>query len=143
MEQFRDNTSQKGVKMSDIKYSARVYNQKALKKQVERDLKIIGNTLLPKGRRLTIERVDLMFDRESYPFSEMSLEDIEKAKKCFKMSLPEQYQLLKMPKYIGYIEKFDKNDWHKQYRLFSDTEMGVWWELINFYLFEEKVYPAI
>lgn len=112
--------------MIDYRYMARVYAQKAVKQKVEEELKTITNIFLPKGvRRLIIERIEHCTDYDiQQKIRNSEMKDI---------------------KFIGYIEHFDKeNDsWHKHYRLFSSSELGIYWEIINFYLIEERVYPGV
>jgi len=120
-----------GTDNKDYYYQARVYKQKAVKKQVEEDIKTMVYTLLRSDtRRLEINKCESKEGYNCYQSCKGSLKDICPSKN---------------KKYQGIIKNYDKelDRWIKEYYFHSDSELGVYLKVLESVLANELYFPSI
>lgn len=108
-----------GIVSKDYKYTARIYKQKAVHKQVEDDIKTMVYTMLGGDRKLRIEKKEDGFD--IYP----SCKNWEK-----------KYCRCKNKKYMGYVEELG-------FMFYADSELGVYLEVLKGLLADQIIFPAV
>lgn len=113
----------------DYRYRAIVYTQKALEKQIEHDIKTMTYTLLRTGsRKLVIDESKEKFDTYShckYP--------------------KKQFCPARNKRFKGIIKEYDKDEerWIESYTVYSDSELGIYLEVLDLYLGRKVRYPAL
>lgn len=123
----------------DYNYKGRVYRQKAIEKQMQHDIKIMVQSLMSPGRRrLIIERAKDVVRPDgiklniydSYPSCNNHLK---------------KYCPASGKKWAGYIEEYDEEDkeWYRPYRVLSESEFGIYLEVLNLYLGRQVQFPAV
>ena len=113
----------------DYRYKARVYMQKALEKQIEHDIRIMANTLLRTGKR------KLIVDESKEKFDTYSHCKYPEKKFC-----PARNKRFK-----GIIEEYDEDEerWIQDYVVYSDSELGIYLEVLDLYLGRKVRFPAL
>lgn len=120
-----------GILGKDYYYSARVYKQKALVKQIEEDIKTMVYTLLRSDKRkLETHECKENEGYDEYPYCK---------------SNDKKYCPSKNKRWRGYIKEYDKDEnmWMNPYVFHADTELGIYLDVLNFYLVNKSVYPAV
>ncbi len=123
----------------DYQYSARVYRQNALEKQMQDDIKTMVNALMLKGkRRLRVEEAKDVVRADG-----TRLKVYDAYPSC-KSDLKKYCPASRM-KWAGYIEEYCEEDkeWHRPYRVLSESELGVYLEVLNLYLGRKIQFPAV
>ena len=110
-----------GVMDKDYNYASRVYKQKAIKKQVEDDIKTMVYTMLGNERTLTITKAK---DNSKY--------DIYPSCKHWK----KQFCRAKDKKWMGRISELS-------FIFYADSELGVYLEVLRGLLADQLIYPAV
>lgn len=111
---------------TEYAYRARVYKTKTVQKQALEDLKIIAYTVLGDSRQFIIEQAKSGETFDNYP----SCKHWEK-----------KYCRSKGTKWRGGF-KFPENP-NPTYYFFSDSELGLWCQLIEHMLGDPIMYPPV
>lgn len=128
-----------GTASKDYYYAARVYKQKALEKQIEDDIKTMVYTLLNRDkRRLRTENADNVIKASGEPLKQF--DGYSGCKHWEKKFCPANGK-----KWAGYIEEWDEDDrvWRSPYVLLADSELGIYLQVIDFYIGKRSVYPGV
>ena len=123
----------------DYKYKARVYRQKALEKQIQDDIKTMVNALMMKGKRRLVIR-----EAKEVIKADGTILKVYDAYSSCKSDL-KKYCPASNKKWAGYIEEYDEEDkeWHTKYRVLSESEFGVYLEVLNLYFGRKAQFPAV
>ena len=124
---------------TDYNYRGRVYRHKAVEKQIQEDIKIMVHSLMRSDRRrLVIEKAS------DVVYADGSKIDYYDGYSSCKSGL-KKYCPASRKKWAGYIEEYDEEDkeWYRPYILLSESEFGVYLEVLNFYFGRQAQFPAV